>query len=234
LFDDGGYRLLVLEKEAEVTRSISAGRRARMDAPEKHRLRIALDTFRYADATAAVMGGPSKAEAVRYLLGRGDWPEPRLRRYLTGLGYTAEETAALLEAASNPVLSTAALKLRRTGPGPWPRSTTYVVEADGYALEEVYRVNWYGKSGYTSTGQNFFDTAEDVKRWAVKRQVRREAGEKARAEAKIATGAIRAVRVGDEVTLHLPEGPVTMPIRRFRQSVFDIQDRYGTEVVFTD
>lgn len=59
----------------------------------------------------------------------------------------------------------------------------------------------------------------------------REAREKAEKDAKIAAGAVRAVRDGDNVVLHLPDGPRTMTIREYRRDVFDLEDRYGEIVM---
>lgn len=51
--------------------------------------------------------------------------------------------------------------------------------------------------------------------------------------AKIVAGAVRAVRSGDKVVLHLPTGPVELTMRQYRQQVFDLEDRYG-EIVLVD
>lgn len=51
--------------------------------------------------------------------------------------------------------------------------------------------------------------------------------------AKVSSGEfILAHRDGDSVRLELPEGEKTITIREYRQTVFDMEDRYGKSFLF--
>lgn len=63
----------------------------------------------------------------------------------------------------------------------------------------------------------------------IEAHAQREAAEKA---AKIAAGAVHAVRSGDAVTVHLAGGPVELSIREYRRRVFDLEAEHG-DIVLT-
>ena len=86
---------------------------------------------------------------------------------------------------------------------------------------------YWQDGAYNLDGSGRYPKIADA-RLAIDRMIlARETNEHAAQQNRIANGAIVGERTGDSVTLHLPDGSVTMSIREFRRSVFDLEDQYG-------
>ena len=122
----------------------------------------------------------------------------------------------------------AASSLRTPGAGASSNPSGMGIFKGLYRGQGIY----WAQGAYNLDGSGYYKTIADA-RHAIDQMIEeRGKGELAEARGKISGGAIRASREGDTITLHYPDGTQeSMPIRQFRQRVFDIEDKWGAEVV---
>ena len=110
-------------------------------------------------------------------------------------------------------------------PGP-KKIKSWGIFKETYKGEGIY---WSGR--YNIEGQGAYRTIDEARNVIDEWLKSLAETERKEREEKIAAGAIKAVRNGDKVTVFFPEGPATMPMWRYRQNVFEWEEKYG-EIVF--
>jgi hypothetical protein len=83
--------------------------------------------------------------------------------------------------------------------------------------------NVEGNGQYATMAQAKSAIDEQAAKWKAK--------EHADDLARIEAGAIRAVRQGETVTVHLKAGPLELTLRQYRNQVFDLEDQHGEIVL---
>lgn len=93
-----------------------------------------------------------------------------------------------------------------------------------------YGIYWRGS--YNVEGDGCYRTlGEAVEAIEGHLAERAEREQREQSERLKAGNVMRAHRSGDIVTVHTPDGALTMDIRQYRREVFQIQDKYDMDIV---
>lgn len=99
-------------------------------------------------------------------------------------------------------------------------------------VHDGFGIYWAGS--YNVEGDGSYTTIHEAKVAIDQRNLSRKAREDAETIAKIATGNyIVARKLGDEVSVSTPAGPITFgTMRAFRQQVFELEERFGMDLIW--
>lgn len=97
-------------------------------------------------------------------------------------------------------------------------------------LHNGYGIYWQDKA-YNVEGDGSFATIADARSSIDKHVEEQHKREYQAALDKVASGAIRADRIGDMVTVQLPTGTITVSIREYRNNVFLWEEKFDRDIV---